>query len=125
MLSIPSVASRTWLGAGKVVALHSHCAPSSFCSTCCTQSQFAALYAVSQHARISAQTSSRLRVPELFGHLGVDTVDLVFNFLADNAGDVIDLLVVGASRVGNGHRHLAPNPARVRMQHDNPIGQSN
>src|SRR5436309_3073885 len=67
-LSIPSVASRTWLGAGKT---HDR--------------QPTTLYAASQVARSRTQIVSRRRLPEIVCHLRlaggrgacVDTVDLV------------------------------------------------
>ena len=72
--SMSSSESITWLGAGKIHGF-----------------QPMALYAASQVKRTSSQIASRLRLPESFAHLGVDTVDLVFDFLSDQShepGDV-------------------------------------
>src|SRR2546423_9342552 len=64
--SIDSVESRTWLGAGKTHGLH----PTT-------------LYAPSQVASRINHTARRRRLPAIFGHLGVDTVDLVLDLLTD------------------------------------------
>src|SRR5689334_13780042 len=103
-------ASMTWLGAGKIHEFH----PLKMCN----------LNAVSQQARINTQISRRRRLPVRFGHLGIDTIDLVFNFLANQPNELSNVGAVEIARMWQAHVQLATDAARMRVQDDNAVSQS-
>ena len=55
---------------------------------------------------------------------GVDTIDLVLDFLAHQVDQLADLARVDVPRVGELDADLAADAPRVRVQHDDPVRQS-
>ena len=79
-------------------------------------------------ARSSTQIASRLQAssdPRRFrGHLGVDTIDLVLDLLADQPNQLGDVGAVEVPRVRQVDVDLPADAAGVRVQHDDPIRQA-
>src|ERR1019366_8440049 len=111
MLSIPSIESRMWLGAGNIHAR-----------------QPTILYAASQVPRMRTQIRSRLRLPEIFCQFGVrqagvDTVYLFFNFRSDQMHQLSDLLAVEIARMLERNQYLPADSTGMGVQTHNPIRQ--
>src|SRR5688500_1952804 len=101
-------ASSSVLGAGKFQGFH-----------------WKILNAASQLAKSSTQMSRRLRLPVICSRFqGVDTIDLVLDFLAHQVHQLADLSRVDVPRVRQLDSDLAADASRVRVQHDDPVGQS-
>src|SRR5438105_4123297 len=92
------VPSSTWLGAGKL-----------------TRSQPTTLYAASQVAIRSSQIVSRLRLPGTIAFLRVDTIDLVFDFLADQSDQRRNVGAVEIARVAQLDRHFPSDATGPRV----------
>ena len=54
---------------------------------------------------------------------GVDTIDLVLNFPAHQVDQLADLARVHVTRMREIDLNFPADAARVRVQHDDPIGQ--
>src|SRR4051812_47486520 len=83
------------------------------------------LNAASQLAKSIAQMSRRFRLPMICSRFqGVDTIDLVLDFLAHQVNQFAYLPGVDVTRVRKRDLDLPPDPPRVRVQHDDAIGES-
>src|SRR5438067_11493027 len=88
--------------------------------------QWTSLNAASQLAKIAAQISRRLRLPMIrLRLLGVDTIDLVLDFAADQLHQLGDRRAVEIPRVRQIDGDFPPDPPGVGVQHDDPVRQSN
>ena len=105
--SIPRSESTMWLGAGKRQA----CQPIS-------------LYAASQVARIINQMRRRLRLPEIFRQVGVDTIYLIFDFRPNLLNQFGDLFAVKIPGMRQRHPNLFSHSAGMCVHHNDAVGQS-
>lgn len=81
------------------------------------------LYAVSHIASKMTQISRRLRLPRIFSHKGVDTVDLFFNLFSNQTRQLADVWAVESPRMRQGDGNLLANTTRMGVQHDDSIGK--
>src|ERR1700760_4519209 len=113
MFNIPRVESTIWLGAGKMYDFHP-----------------TILYAASQLVRMTSQIVSRFRLPEILRQVGVrqsgvDTGYLLLNFRSNQVNQFTNLFAVEIPRVRQRHRNLPAHHARMRVQNNDTIRQSN
>src|SRR5258707_1101227 len=118
MLSIPAMESMMWLGAGKIHDFHP-----------------IILYPASHIPGIISQMTRRFRLPEIVGlpafrgrgvrYDSVDTIDFFLDLGSDQMNQFGNLLAVKISRMRQRNVNLPAHPAGMRVQHDDPVGQTN
>src|SRR4051812_12308872 len=82
------------------------------------------LYAASHVISSRAQISNLCRLP-LVRREGVDSVDFIFDLFSNQPGQLINIRAVDWPRMLKLHDNFLADSSGMRMQHNNPIRQSN